>query len=78
MNNLIPLSKAENKKKYRICELQTKNKDTLEMLSRLGFVEDTTIQIPTIRASDPAIYYLRGIRVALRKNETKHILVEEV
>ncbi len=74
----VTLADTDISKIYRIVGFEDPTSAYADKLRRMGFIPGTSIEQIQGASHDPLLFFVRGGRVALRKNESKAILVEEV
>jgi len=72
------LTQLERGKIYRVFGFLDNTSTYSSKLYKMGFTEGTPLQLAPVKMSDPIVIEIRGSRIALRKSEASHVLVEEV
>ncbi|NOR26706.1 MAG: ferrous iron transport protein A [Desulforhopalus sp.] len=78
MSTIINLTDINQGKAYQVSGFKNHPSAYTEKLHKMGFVEGTPIALAPVKLSDPIVFQIRGSRIALRKNEAKQILVQEL
>ncbi len=73
-----PLNSILPDRVYQISRFAEATSDYAIKLSKMGFIERTTIELASVNLSDPMVFDIRGSRIALRKNEANEIFVKEI
>lgn len=73
--NLADICKG---KLYQVLGFEHADSDYAIKLHKMGFVKGTPVGLAPVKMVDPIVVEIRGGRVALRKQEARQILVEEL
>lgn len=74
----MTLADTDLSKIYKIKGFADPTSAYADKLRRMGFIAGTPIEHVQGASHDPMLFFVRGGRVALRKSEARHILVEEI
>lgn len=78
MSSTMPLSEMLVEQTYRVSGFEQDGSIYAQKLHKMGFVKGTPISLAPVQMNDPIVVQIRGSRVALRKDEAQHVLVEGV
>lgn len=71
------LAQIKHGLQYKIAGFSASATEYAEKLTKMGFVNQTPVQLAPVHISDPMVFEIRGSRIALRKHEAQQIYVEE-
>jgi ferrous iron transport protein A len=78
MAKRMKLTEILKGKLYQVFGFEDSSSIYSEKLNKMGFVKGTPITLAPVNINDPLVVQIRGSRVALRKKEAFHIIVEEM
>lgn len=78
MGRSLNLAEINQGTVYRIAGFLNDSSAYSEKLYKMGFVVGTKVELAPVKTSDPIVLQIRGSRVALRKQEAREVLVEEM
>ncbi|BCS87772.1 FeoA family protein [Pseudodesulfovibrio sediminis] len=76
MSKTLPLAEMSQGTIYQVLGFESETSVYAQKLHKMGFVKGTPVSLAPVAMKDPIVVQIRGSRVALRKTEAKHVLVE--
>lgn len=78
MGKSIPLDEMGKGQKYQITGFNNAESEYAIKLHKMGFIAGTEIELAPVDIKDPIMVQIRGCRIALRKTESRDIMVENI